>query len=115
MCPRRQRIINLLCIGNCAHRETAADALGHTDDVGLQIKMLVAKPAPRTPKTGLDLVEHQQRATVATELLCPAQVITITQVDAAFALHHFQHHHRGLIGDNGVELLQIIVGDMADL
>ncbi len=54
------------------------------------------------------------RTAIVTKLLRPAQVIAIAQVDAPFALHHFQHHHRRLVGDHRIELFQIIVRHMAD-
>ena len=35
-------------------------------------------------------------------------------MDAAFALHDFQQHGGGLVGDGGFERGQVVVGDVAE-
>ncbi len=70
--PGVQHVANRLRVGQRAHRESAAEALGQADDVGLDAGMLDREPLAGAAEAGLDLVDDQQRAALAAQPLRPS-------------------------------------------
>ncbi|KPW18160.1 Uncharacterized protein ALO91_05860 [Pseudomonas syringae pv. aceris] len=75
-------------------RQTAADRLGHDDDVGFDPRMFEGKHLAGTAKAGLHFIQNQQNAVLARDFANLAQPCCRCRIDTALALHRFQNHRR---------------------
>ena len=85
-----------------ADGETAAEALGHGDRVGLHARMLVSEELTGATDAALDLVDHEQDITLAAELLDAAEELRGGGIDAAFSLDRFDQDGGGGLGVDGL-------------
>ena len=92
--PGVEHVADRLRVGERAHREPAAEALGQAHDVGLDAGVLDREPLAGAAEAGLDLVDDQQRAALAADALRGLQEIRRADVDAALALHDFEDRPR---------------------
>ena len=93
-----------------AHREAAAQALGHRHDVGGDARLFMGEQGAGAAHAGLHLVEDQQQAELVGGGAQAFQVIGITGDDAALALDRLDQDGGGLRRDGGAKRVQIAIG-----
>jgi len=81
---------------------TAAERLGDSEDVGLQVPVLEGEPLARAAEAGLHLVADEERAVLAAQGLRAVVVIVLREFDA-LALDQFHDEGRD------VALLQLVL------
>ncbi len=92
----------------------AAHGFGYAEDVGLQFEMLAGEHFSGTTKTGLDFINDQQGAALAAYFSDRRYVLSLDRIDSALTLYQFEHHRRSVVVNHGVELVDLVVGDVVE-
>ena len=94
---RVEHVADRLRVGERAHREAAAEALGQAHDVGFEAGVLDGKPRPVRPKP-VWISSTISSAPRSRQSRCGRlQEFRRADVDAALALHDLEDHGRRLI------------------
>ena len=74
---------------------------------GVEAELGVREPGAGAAEAGLDLVDQEQRAALAAELLRAPQELGLDRPHAALALDHLGEERRGLVADGAVEPVEV--------
>ena len=104
-------------VGGGKHRrdgEATAQALGAGENVRHHAVIHISEQLASTAHAALYFIEHQQRVVCVAQLAGALQIGLLGRQYAALALHGFQHHGAGLVGNRGLQRLQVVVRHMGD-
>src|SRR2546430_15939 len=97
-----------------ADREAIPQRLGHRHHIGWNPGPFMGEQFAGAAHAALHLVIDQEQPELVADVAQPPQVIGRGRPHAAFALHRLDQDRRGLVGDRGTHLVQIVEGDMVE-
>ncbi len=98
-----------------ADGEAAAKGLGAGQDVRRHAQAHIGVELTGTTDTGLHLIVNQQCIVLVAQLAHPFGKFVGGTNDATLTLQRLHHHGAGIVGDDGCQLFQIVVGHMGDV
>ncbi len=98
-----------------ADRQSGAQSLGQSHDVGRDPVVLVGEKRSGAAHSGLHLVEHQQRSVLGGDLTGRHDVAGGRDDDAALPHDRLEEHRRRLVVDRGGQCVDIAERDMGDV
>ena len=106
---RLQGVHDLVPRDESPERHAAAEGLGQADDVGRHAVLLHGEEFARTPQSGLDLVEDEQRPHLVAAAPQRLEVSRLRRTHARLALHRFGQHAGRAFGDGrqGIEVIEL--------
>ncbi len=92
------------------YRHSAAEPLRQSDDVRLDIIVLVGEHPASATQAGLDLIEDQHGSVGVAHLAGGGQVLRSCGIDTALAQHRLQQHGTGARADCAAKRLDVVEG-----
>ena len=91
-----------------AHRHAVGDRLGAGEEVRLHAEVLPAPPHARTAHAALDFVADHQEILLVAERAHAGHELRRRGRHAALALHRLEHDRHRLVGESGLDGLEIV-------
>ena len=98
-----------------ADRETAAQRFRGGKHVRRHAVVHIGVQLPGTADAGLDFVENQQRVVRIAQFTQAAQEVRIRRHDAAFTLHRFNDHRAGIVVDQRLCRVEVVIDGVLNL